>query len=119
MNASKRKGTAAETAVVNYLRKSPSFSRAERRALAGVNDKGDIAGIEKVVLEVKNTKALALAEWMKELEVEVGCAEAEVGAVIAKKRGTTNVGDWYAILPVRDLLFLLVRAGYGERRYER
>jgi hypothetical protein len=31
--------------------------------------------------------------------------------VIAKKRGTTNVGDWYAVLPVRVLVKLLKEAG--------
>lgn len=112
MSKQRAKGTAAETAVVNYLRDEYGFRRVERRALHGTNDKGDIAGIENVVIEVKNCKAITLADWMKELTVEKKNADAEIGAVIAKKRGTTNAGEWYAILSVDDFLNLLRGAGY-------
>ncbi len=42
MSKSKQKGTAAETAVVKYL-KANGFPKAERRALQGNLDKGDIS----------------------------------------------------------------------------
>lgn len=105
-NPSKRKGTAGEVAVVEYLRQF--FPRAERRTLHGNKDCGDVAGIDAVCIEVKNEARFDLAGWIKELEVEIGHSGADVGAVIAKKRGTTNVGDWYAVLPVRILVDLLV-----------
>jgi hypothetical protein len=50
MNKSKIKGTAYETAVVRHLNDN-GFPYAERRALAGNLDKGDIAGIPSVVME--------------------------------------------------------------------
>jgi hypothetical protein len=53
MSKSKQKGTAAETAVVNWL-VSKGRKHVERRSLNGVNDRGDIAGVPGVVLEVKN-----------------------------------------------------------------
>jgi hypothetical protein len=111
MSKQRAKGTAAETAVVRYLR-DHGFPHAERRALHGTADKGDITGCGPVVFEVKNHKQLSLAEWVKELEAEMVNAGVDVGAVIAKKRGTTDPAEWYAILPTRILVSLLIEAGY-------
>lgn len=105
------KGTAAETAVVKFLQDN-GFPYAERRALHGGNDKGDITGCGPLVFEVKNHKTLDLAGWVKELEAEMGNAKVDTGCVIAKKRGTTDPGEWYAILPFRVMVGLLVQAGF-------
>ena len=75
MSKSKQKGTSAETAVVNYLKDKWKIP-AERRALTGAQDKGDISGIFDVVLEVKNHKTMTLGQWMEELKVEVENANA-------------------------------------------
>jgi hypothetical protein len=99
-NPSKRKGTAAESAVVAWLRDC-GCEHVERRALAGSSDKGDIAGLPGVVVEVKAEKGHNLAGWVDELEVEIRNAHASTGVVIAKRRGTTNVDSWYAIMPAR------------------
>lgn len=111
MSKERAKGTAAETAVVKFLREH-GFPYAERRALHGVNDKGDITGCGPIVFEVKNHKTLDLAGWMKELDVEMRNADVRFGAVIAKKRGTTDPGDWYAVMPFYRLLDLLIEAGF-------
>lgn len=112
MSKEKQKGTAAETAVVKYLRESGQFPYAERRALHGINDKGDITGMGPVVVEVKDHKTLKLSEWLRELADEIANAEADTGAVVAKKRGTLNVADWYAVMPVHVWVSLLKEAGY-------
>ncbi len=111
MSKAKQKGTAAETAVVKYM-KAQGWVHAERRALHGNLDKGDINLGSPVVLEVKDHAKLSLSEWVKELKTEMDNAEVDAGAVIAKKRGTMNVGDWYAVMPVDVLVFLLKEAGY-------
>ena len=111
MSKQRAKGTAAETAVVKYL-KEHGFPHAERRALHGTADKGDITGCGPVVFEVKNHKTLDLAGWLKELEAEMVNAKVDVGAVVAKKRGTTDPGEWYAVLPFRVLVGLLIEAGH-------
>lgn len=98
MSKQRAKGTAAETAVVNYL-KANGFPYAERRALSGALDKGDVTGIPGVVIEVKNHAALDLAGWLNELMREMDNAKAEFGTVVAKRRGTTDPGQWYAIMP--------------------
>ena len=43
MSKAKQKGTLAESALVKFLQ-SAGFPNAERRALAGINDLGDITG---------------------------------------------------------------------------
>jgi Holliday junction resolvase len=111
MSKSKQKGTAAETAVVRYLQEH-GFPYAERRALHGNLDKGDITGCGPIVFEVKDHAKITIPAWLKELEEEVANAKAEAGAVVAKKRGTLKVGEWYAIMPVSALVKLLKEAGY-------
>lgn len=108
MNRAKAKGTLAERAVVEYLRAN-GFPDAERRALEGANDRGDIAGLPYTVLEVKNHAALDLAGWLNELMREIDNDNAEYGAVIAKRRGHTNPSQWYAIMPVEMLVKMLQR----------
>jgi Holliday junction resolvase len=110
MNRSKRKGTAGESAVVAWLR-DQGWLAAERRALTGAADQGDIAGLPGVVIEVKNTAKVDLAGWLAELEAEISNAKADTGFVIAKRRGSTDVGQWYAILPAGRLAALLKDAG--------
>ena len=114
MSAQRAKGTAAETAVVRYLQ-DHGFPYAERRALHGSADKGDVTGIGPVVLEIKNHKTLDLAGWITELSIEIYNAKASTGAVIAKRRGTTDAAAWYAVLTLGDLVELLLDAGYGDR----
>jgi hypothetical protein len=111
VSKSKQKGTAAETAVVNWLQKQGRKS-VERRSLNGYNDRGDIAGIPSVVMEVKNHAKMELSAWVKELEIEIKNDKAETGTVIHKKKGTTDVGQWYATMPVEIWYKLLTEAGY-------
>ena len=111
MSKQKQKGTAAETAVVNWL-KSQGRKHVERRTLNGSSDRGDIAGLPGVVIEVKNHKTMKLSEWLSELEVEMHNDKADTGVVIHKKSGTTNVGNWYATMPVAVWFDLIEEAGY-------
>jgi hypothetical protein len=109
-NPKKAKGTAAETAVVKYLKNT--WDSVERRALAGSADKGDISGIPFVCIEVKDHKKMVLSGWIKELDEEMKNSQALTGAVIHKKRGTLDVGEWYATMPVEIYVNLLIEAGY-------
>lgn len=111
MSKAKQKGTAAETAVVRYLQDN-GFIHAERRALHGTLDKGDITGCGPVVFEVKDHKTITLSAWLKELHDEIANAKANTGAVVAKRRGTTNPAEWYSIMPFESLVRLLKEAGY-------
>lgn len=111
MSKQKQKGTAAETAVVNWL-VSKGRKAVERRTLNGVKDRGDITGLVGVVVEVKNHQRMALAEWVDELDVEMTNDKADTGVVIHKRKGTTDVGRWYATMPVSVWFKLLEEAEY-------
>ena len=109
MSASKQKGTAAETAVVRWLI-SMGFPFAERRAMQGAEDRGDISGLADTVLEVKNYKVPQLPKFVDELKVEVANDDALFGAVVMKRRGTTDVGKWYAVMEFEDWINMRERA---------
>jgi len=112
VSRNKAKGTSAETAVVNYLIAS-GYVHAERRALAGVNDKGDIAGLPGVCIEVKAHKSYSIPAWLKELAAEKVNSKAEVGILVVKPVGvgSANTGNWWAIMPLSEATELLKRAG--------
>ena len=105
MNRSKQKGTAAETAVVDYLR-SRGFTNVERRTLAGVHDRGDIAGLPGMVIEVKNCKDMQLASWVDEATVEAVNAHAGIGVVWHKRRGRSSPGGWYVTMTGSEFALL-------------
>lgn len=110
MSKQKQKGTRAENQVVTFLR--AFWPYAERRALAGVNDKGDVSGLGPVVVEVKDHGKLTLSVFVDELKAEVINADAHTGVVIAKRRGTLDVSEWYAVMPVRYWVDIMKEAGY-------
>ena len=108
-NRNKAKGSAAERAVANWLA-DRDWPDAERRYDAGRHDdRGDIRGIPGVTVEVKNHQRLDLAGWVAELEQVMANAGHDLGFVVVKKRGTTDVGRWYAVLPVEVIARLLPR----------
>jgi len=113
MSASKQKGTAAETAIVRWFQ-SHGWPRAERRALSGAYDMGDINLEPGIVVEVKNTKTITLAEFVAETERERINANAEFGMCVIKKRGTTDPGQFYAVTSLDQMAWLLRTAGYGH-----
>jgi hypothetical protein len=86
VSASKRKGTAFETAVVAYLREEHGLP-VERRALRGAKDCGDVAGLPGFVLECKNHNRLELAGWVDEAMKEAANDGAPFYAVVHKRRG--------------------------------
>ncbi len=107
MSKSKQKGTLAETAVADYLRQT--FPAVERRALSGVNDKGDISNVPGCVVEVKNQRTYKIQEWMKETEVERQNAEADLGILVIKPVGigVSRVSDWWAVVSLETITKLI------------
>ena len=111
-NRSKSKGTAWESAVVAFLRAS-GFPHAERRALSGSNDCGDVTGIPGVVIEAKSAAKVELAAWADEANVEAANARADLGVVWFHRRGRASAGDGFVLLDGATLVRLLTAAGYG------
>ena len=114
MTASKAKGTAWESAIVDFLREHGAL-HAERRALGGTNDRGDIAGIPGVVIEAKCAAKLEFGSWLAEAEAERINDGATYGVVWAKRRGKGSPGAGYVVLTGDTLVRLLADAGYIAR----
>lgn len=108
MSKAKAKGTAAETAVVRYLKSfefryvGKVWPNVERRALSGGKDMGDIAGIPNVVIEIKAAERLELAKWQRETLTEMANANAEHGLLVVKRK-YKPVHEWDAYVPARQL----------------
>ncbi len=90
----------------NWLKKW--FPYAERRIAGAHLDKGDIAGVNGVVIEVKNHRRLDLSAWIKELEVEIKNDKAWTGVVLHKRIGKGDVGEWYATMPAKLWIELIL-----------
>jgi hypothetical protein len=111
MSKSRAKGTFWESAIVNYLRANGA-PYAERRALGGAQDKGDIAGLPGVVCEAKSAATVTLAAWLDEATTERDNAGAAIGFVWFKRRGKTSPGQGYVLMDGETLVRLLTEAGY-------
>lgn len=96
MSAAKAKGTRGETEVVRYLRQW--WPQAERRALSGSEDRGDVAGIPGLVVEVKAAQRQMLAAWQRETLKEMENAGA-TACVLVVKRPYKPVARWDAYMP--------------------
>jgi Holliday junction resolvase len=83
VSKSKARGTETERMTVNYLLEN-GFPRAERRALAGANDKGDVTGIEGVCIEVKGDRSNKLAAWKAETIAEAANARAGMYLLVVR-----------------------------------
>ena len=109
-NPQKQKGSAYERTIVNYLREC-GFG-VDRTRAGWTDDRGDIHGIEGFTFECKNHKSISLAGWVSELLIECVNAGTQLGAVVHKRRGSTDGGEQYATMPLRMLVQLLKEAGY-------
>jgi hypothetical protein len=117
VNRAKQKGTDAENRVRDYA-KLRGWAHADRLTLSGVNDRGDVRlgdGID-FTLEVKGGQGALSSphSHLRELKTEMSNNQHRFGAVIAKKPGSTQVGeDWVAMMPV-SVLFDLLNVLYGK-----
>ena len=116
-----KKGPLAEKQVVEFLIAN-GLKAAERRVQGGAKDRGDVAGIPGVVIEVKNQAKMTLAEWVDEALTEGENeydAQRRKGSVVSmvwhKRRGRSSPGHWYVTMSGWDALLLL----YAWDRWEK
>lgn len=112
VNRPKIKGTAAETAVVGYFREH-GWPYAERRALTGSLDKGDIAGLPGLAVEVKYANGgIRMGTWIAETGVERLNAKADHGILVIKPSGVgdAKVAQWLAVMTNDDFNSLWFKA---------
>lgn len=106
MSKARKKGTAAESAVLTYLQEQ-GFPEAYRMVLSGALDKGDIGGLRDVTIEVKNHAAMDLAGWLDEAQREAENAETAFGVVWHKRRGKGHPADWYVTMTGKEFMMML------------
>lgn len=112
MSRARAKGTAWESEVVRFLREW--WPAAERRALAGAKDLGDITGIPGVTFECKNVRTAAYPEWVRQAEAERDNAGDQVGVVFAHVNGKAKADDGLVVMSPRQFVWLLREAGWGD-----
>lgn len=114
--SAKKAGASFERLIADHLARALDDDRIDRRPKYGHKDRGDIAGVrahgQRIVLEAKNYGGqIQAGPWLDEAEIERGNDDALAGAVIAKRRGTTDPDEQIVLMTVRDLIALLS----GER----
>lgn len=105
------KGTRLETLLARWLNAN-GFPHARRIVKKGQRDEGDVTLGDGwgVTVECKNTRSMDLAGGQRELAAEMENAGTEWGFTVHKKRGTTDVGEYYAVLPVRVMASIIKEA---------
>jgi hypothetical protein len=114
--SAKQAGATFERQVANYLATTLDDDRIDRRVKMWANDRGDIAALRtirggRVVVECKNYGGqFKVGPWLDEAEVERGNDDAEIGCVVAKRRGTTKPGEQVVFLTL-DAFTQLLQGG--------
>lgn len=91
--------------------------RIDRRVKGGAVDKGDVGGVRthsggRVVVEVKDHSGrYEVGPWLREADTERINDNAEVGVVIAKRRGVSDPLQQVVFMEVSDFIALIT----GER----
>ncbi|MEW1547510.1 hypothetical protein [Streptomyces tsukubensis] len=110
---SKQRGTETERKVVRYLAEF-GFHQAERRALRGENDAGDVAGIPGVCIEIKGDRSNKVSAWKLETVREAANAKADFYFLVVR-RDYKPVQEWEVHMPVG---FLCDDLSHGFNRLE-
>ena len=112
-NRSKAKGSSFERLISDYWRDHWS-EFIDRRVLSGGKDKGDLANVrvggERLVVEIKNCRTMALGPWVNEAGREADNDEAIAGIVVHKRVGKGDPGEQYVTMTLADLLVILQTA---------
>lgn len=103
-------GTKAESAVVKVLTAN-GFPQAERRALRGERDAGDLTGTPGICWSVKggdqarNASDLDIERWLADLATQMRHARADIGVLVVQRKGVgeANAHRWWAIMPAFQL----------------
>ena len=115
MSKSKRIGTAAESAVVKVLNAN-GFPGAERRALHGNSDLGDVLACPGLIFEVKGGQAAKdctqrlVDGWLAETETERLNSGAAHAFLVTQRKGygVGRAQHWWAHVTVAQIVDLCV-----------
>jgi len=102
-NGPRKIGTAWESAVVNHLHVRGILT-AERRALHGSRDIGDLTGLPGFLIGCKAERTIRLSTYMDELQVQRGNLVGGNGVLTAEivKRRNAGPGRAYVVTELDD-----------------
>lgn len=118
-------GKQTEQMVARWLREH-GFPHAERTVRTGYRttartlaDSGDIDGCPGLCWQVKSLRPAdraerAVPEWMAETDDQRTAVRADVGVLIVRRWGTTDVGRWWCFLRLGTVLALHGSAAPGH-----
>jgi hypothetical protein len=113
-NPNKARGDRAERDAASWFRNN-GWPDADRSLGAGrPQDRGDLTGIRWFCIQVKDQAQYRINTWMPEMLEQKWRARAEYGVLLLKRRGTTDTGQWYAVMTVEDLNRLMCEAEQGR-----
>lgn len=108
MSRSRKKGTAFERAIADYIALwIPGTDRAAHHGRADIGDLY-IPGEKRFIIETKCQNSMRLSEWLDEAAVEARNAGAGVGVVV-HKRMRRPVHDQYVTMTLENFMRLMVR----------
>jgi hypothetical protein len=114
VSANKAKGAKAERDTAQLLRQM-GFPEADREFGAGrKDDVGDIRGVPKTVIEVKDDKSFNFSGWLLEAETERVNAKADWGIVFVKRPGK-SIKEGYFLMTIENGIKLLSEALKNDR----
>jgi len=111
----RRNGHDAERAVARYLRDECNYPMAitSRAALGhdGFHQATDVIGVPGVAIEVKSVRGLSIGSALTQCELQATTGKLPV--VVAKPIGVSleNVGHWFAITWMADMVRLWPKDG--------
>lgn len=121
-SSAKGAGARTERVVADYFAQALDDDRIDRRVKTGAKDCGDIGGVrvhgQRLVVEVKDCARPDIPGWVREAHTEAGNDDALLGVVVAKRRGTTDPGQFWVHMTVDDLLALITGQRHGHRAEE-
>lgn len=105
MSTVKASGRETENSFVEYMKRRWN-KVVERRRLTGSQDQGDITGWDNVCVEIKKATGdtVNIREWLRQLADEKVNSGAEHAFIAARPKGKPRPEDWYAIIPLEDLM---------------
>jgi hypothetical protein len=114
-NVNKRKGDITEVSTRAWYR-DHGFPWTARTRAGYTRDAGDLHLCPGAIAQVKNCRVLRWQEWFQQLKDQRAEAKADIAWLVVKRPGlgSTNVGQWLAVMTVEDHAALLRAAGYGS-----
>ena len=104
-NKSKVRGTRWESGVVAFLQEH-GYPHAERRALAGAQDKGDVL-LPGLMIECKDEQKITLSVYADEVATQTSnCPPGTIGVAWIKRRGK-GVDKSYILMDPETFLDLI------------